>query len=126
MYENYLLNPSAIASVISFYDVGNPLTTVDSVNNWLNQQKWEEKYFFNRAIKEENKSDTEWLTKVHAAKILQDITSNLTDARVDYNGNKADFGKHLTERIIQNSPDELQEVVEIIKDVLARETEVKR
>lgn len=103
MYENYLLNPEAIAYVISqiegFRDA--PVTPEEV------QQKLQE----NRSASE-YKTEEEWLREVHGAKVLEAIFKELSENRVEYD--KVLYGVVLTEWIANNAPADLQEVADLI------------
>lgn len=116
MYENYLLNPLAIASVISSLPsfASNPITS-EQVSEWLAQHKWNTD-FFERAVPVEKQKDELWLEKVHGAKILERIFADLSEARYSYD--KVEHGELLTMWIIKNSPDDLQDIVNLLKQIL--------
>ena len=102
MFENYLLNTDAIASVLNEVDTGNGIEhTGDAVNVWLQKNMLLPKY-----IDEADRG--QWLQKVHAAKLLNDLFDELTGARVHYD--KIKHGMKLTNFIIEKSPEDLAEL----------------
>jgi hypothetical protein len=112
MYENYLLNPDAIASVISqiegFRD--SPVTPKE-VEHWLQCNRSDKKYYDSN-ICESERSGEEWMRDVHGAKILADIFMKLSELRIEYD--KVKYGVALTEWILENTPTDLTEVANII------------
>jgi predicted ATPase len=110
MYENYLLNPEAIATVLNEADSGRetPLTSQEVVA-WLEAHKLEKKYI---AASEHN----EWVKKVDAAKLLNDLFNGLTNARVCFE--KLKHGVKITDWIIEHSPKDFDELGEFLKVAL--------
>lgn len=102
MYENYLLNPQAIVSVMSqiegFRDT--PVTSEEV------QKKLQE------SIKSKYSTKEEWLREVHGAKVLEVLFKELSENRVEYD--KVLYGVMLTEWIVENAPADLQEVADLI------------
>lgn len=102
MYENYLLNPQAIAQVMSqiegFRD--SPITP-EEVQEKL-QHSLESKYSTKDA----------WLREVHGAKVLETLFKELSESRVEYD--KVQYGVALTEWIVTHAPTDLKEVADII------------
>jgi hypothetical protein len=74
MYENYLLNPCAIAAVASetegFSEGGD--VEPEEINQWLEQHRWDSRYFDAR-VEENSQTEESWLSDVHGAKVLDDI-----------------------------------------------------
>ena len=52
------------------------------------------------------------MQNVHGAKILADIFKDFSECRVEYD--KVKYGVALTEWIVENAPDDLAEVAEVI------------
>ncbi len=113
MYENYLLNPQAIAEIMTaipgFRDT--PVTE-DEINNWLGKHKWDTKYI--RVKAGQAQTNELWQKTVDSAKLLDDMFNELSEARVSYNNYKVAHGLALTKWILENAPHELQEVAELI------------
>ena len=110
MFENYLLNTDAIASVLNEADAENGIEHKgDAVNDWLQKNKLLPKYI--------GQADhSQWLQKVHAAKLLNDLFNDLTMARVRYD--KIKHGMKLTNFIIENIPDDLAELGQFLKKLI--------
>jgi len=115
MYENYLLNPDAIAAVLS-KELGDTKIVSDDVDKWLKEHKWDEKYVKLKHGSEE--SEVEWLRKVHGKKLLDGVFWELSVKRLRYEGNEVYFGHAITTTLIENAPSDLDEIVELIRTVL--------
>jgi predicted ATPase len=117
MYENYLLNPQAIAAVTSTIErFRETALAVDEVKEWLNNHCWDTKYF-ERSISEEARTDQVWLQKVHGAKVLADIFNTFSETRVTYD--KIIYGVALTEWLIANAPGDLREISDLLDSITA-------
>jgi len=119
MYENYLLNPCAIAAVaseIEGFSEGGDVERED-INRWLEQHRWDRKYF-DEKVEENSQTEETWLSDVHGAKVLDDIFQELSEARVLYD--KVVHGTELTRWLCDNAPDDLRELASLIEDRLER------
>jgi hypothetical protein len=114
MFENYLLNPEAIAGVANAIEGfrTSPLTAAEvgaalesKFNNTLN---------FCSTIKVGGQADCVRL--VNGARVLEEIFSELSETRVAYH--KIRHGISLTEWLIEKSPTDLSEVAEMLENVL--------
>ncbi len=118
MYENYLLNPHAIASVAS--SIGgfreSPIAVAE-IEEWFERHRWDRQYF-GREIGEADRTDELWSENVHGARILKSLFSHFSEGRVNYD--KVAHGVALTTWIIEHAPDDLKELAELIQRVLAR------
>lgn len=118
MYENYLLNPRAIAagtsSIEGFRD--SPVTA-EEVEEWLQRNRWDKKYF-ERTVKEQGRTADVWLNRVHGAKILSDIFKEFSEGRVTYD--KIEHGLALTAWLVENAPEDLKEIATLITQALAQ------
>jgi predicted ATPase len=118
MFENYLLHPKAISILINKIDTERPQpVTEEIVHEWLESKAKDDKYCAPR------RPGAEWRSYVHGAKVLHDLFSELTENRLDYDGNKVAYGIALTEWIIEHEPDHLHEIAEHIEEVLDRKKE---
>jgi predicted ATPase len=117
MYENYLLNPQAIAYVASHIEGFRDETiTSEEVEDWLERNRSDRKYYEQKTSEAERMGDT-WIQTVHGAKILADIFREFSDCRVGYD--KVLYGLALTEWIVENAPNDLDEVAEVIQSMLS-------
>ncbi len=113
MFENYLLNPAAIAEVLNRLDEGrNPQVSTEDVTKLIEEKRSRQDYFRPLQV-----SNTEtWTENIHAAKLLQDVFAELSVGRVIYR--KVEHGLALTEWLIEHSSHELQELSDILVGVL--------
>ncbi len=121
MYENYLLNPQAIAFVISNIEgfSEEPIES-DDVTKWIEdeERKWNKKYFGSLLPRnQENFTQQIWLEKVHGAKLLKEMFRHFSTG-VEYD--KKIHGLALTQWLIENSPEDLFEIAEMLTNVLGR------
>lgn len=113
MYENYLLHPAAIAHVTSELKDFRPESVAEADVTALIQQKQGDSKYFDPL---EVGNGEDWITRIHGALILDDIFKELSEQRYCYE--KTTHAVALTEWLIENSPEELDEVVKSIKKIL--------
>jgi len=111
MFENFLLNPAAITTVLSQCDSNQekPLVEKD-VSDWIDENVNDKRYL--------SPSSTNWRSEVDAAKLLADVFNQLTESRVAFD--KLKHGIALLKWIVQNSPGDLSELAQFIKEILQR------
>lgn len=115
MYENYLLNPAAIAAITSsIAGFRNPPVTEGEVREWLDRNRWNVRYF--ETSPTERTPDV-WVREVHGAKLLADLFSQLSDHRVTYD--KVQHGIALTDWILEQMPEDLREMGDLVERALA-------
>jgi hypothetical protein len=121
MYENYLLNPDALAAVTTELDgfSDSPLPS-SRFREWLEEHGWDADYF-EETIPEEKRTKEVWLAKVNGARLLKNMFNELSENRYPYF--KTECGVLLTEWLIRHSPDDLQEVKELLNRVLDAHSE---
>lgn len=114
MYENYLLNPNAIFALISELDNfrEQPITLQD-IQEWIENNRWNSKYY-----SLPNKTPESWLINVAAGKFLDALFNELSDKRYSYESNKAYYGVQLTSWLVENSPDDLNDIKDLLNTVL--------
>jgi len=112
MYENYLLNPKAIASVLTESDStrGRPIVEQE-ISEWLQKKGRSRAYL-------PAKQAGDWNVLVDAAKLLNDLFNEITETRVCYD--KIKHGLKLTDWLIQNSPGDLKELAEFLTGILSK------
>jgi hypothetical protein len=110
MYENFLVNPEAIASVLNEADTGKRVDiTRDVVAEWLGKNQFDGKY-----VSESDRG--QWLQKMHAAKLLNDLFVDLTETRVRYD--KIKHGLKLTNIVIERFPSDFAELGEFLTNLV--------
>lgn len=113
MYENYLINPEAIASVISkLENFSDKDINKEDIEKWLDKNQRDPKYVKDRFSQ---KTET-WLANVHGAKLLNDLFNALSENRYSYD--KVRHGIKLTSWIIDNKPEELKEISDLLSSIL--------
>jgi hypothetical protein len=110
MYENYLLNPEAIAAVVnSIPDFSSTPVTPEAIVAAVGAR------LANRAFHCAGvRSFT--VKTVDGARVLAEIFSEFSETRVSYQ--KVRHGITLTERLIEHRPEELAEVSALLEEVL--------
>jgi hypothetical protein len=117
MYENYLLNPDAIAHVVSdLVPSGSQPVSAQQIEDWLTAHKWDTEYF-GRRVEEDARTDQYWTQHVHGAKLLSDIFAAFADVGVEYD--KVKYGLALTQWLADNASDDLREVAGIIEPLIS-------
>jgi hypothetical protein len=110
MYENYLLDPEAIAAVAeSTEGFGN--VTPESVEEWLEHRRWDPVLFAPGGLPPD-RSEESWNENVSGANVLSRIFTELSETRVSYD--KAKHGQALTEWILEHNPALLQPLADFI------------
>lgn len=120
LYENYLLEPEALYYLISTLDgFSEAPISIQDIENWISRNKWKKKYF-GRAVSEKQQTADYWIAHVHGANLLDDLFKQLSDNRYTYYDYKIEYGRILTEWLIENKPEALQEIADLLKDILSR------
>ncbi len=117
MYENYLLNPRAIAAVASEIEGFREGCDMEpkEIEGWLEDHRWKDKYF-EKKVEEDSRTGRIWLSDVHGAKLLKDLFQDLSETRVSYD--KVVHGSALTRWLCDEAPEDLQELARLIKERL--------
>lgn len=114
-YENYLLHPDAIAAVMSrspaFAD--NPIE-VGRIQAWLDSHSRDDKYYVRSRARD-------FLLDVDAPKLLSDLFSELSEARLEYN--KVEHSVAITEWLLEHKPDVLLEIADLLRSKLSTRLE---
>jgi hypothetical protein len=118
MYENYLLNPEAISSILNALDNSqeNPPITISEVSLLLNQIK-NDKAYLPKEASDDNFVKPGWIdVHIDGAKALKDVFSKLSESRVEFS--KTRDSLKLTEWLIENQPESLEEISSLLEEVL--------
>lgn len=114
MYENYLLEPQAIAAVLKeMPSVNRRAVTAKSIKNWLEKEIKKSGYLCNLP-------DEPWLITVDGAKVLDRLFSHFSGQTITYK--KVEHGVKLTRWLLDNEAGDLQEVAVLIEGLLGRDT----
>jgi hypothetical protein len=107
-YENYLLSPPAIAAILSCEIEGE----IPDVESWMVNNAGR----FCSGTEFQSITNSNWLENVKAVKLLEALFQELTECRVTYD--KLKHSVSLTERILENSPEEMAELAEYVKKLV--------
>jgi AAA domain, putative AbiEii toxin, Type IV TA system len=112
-YENYLLDPAAIAvlanSIAGFRD---PPLSQDEVYSSLEQKRRDLNYF----CRGTSQVPSNWIALIDGAKVLSNIFSEMSENRVLYQ--KTTHSVALTDWLIHNNPEMLREVANMLGELL--------
>jgi predicted ATPase len=118
MYENYLLIPEAIAAVINNNDPLREAPLMDTeVREWIEQKRQAGEYL--KGIHKENLSETEWLEKVDASKLLKDLFAKLSEARVEFSKPKRPY--ELTAWLVEHKPEHFSDLANFLEAKLNKD-----
>ncbi|MBI5053564.1 MAG: AAA family ATPase [Chloroflexi bacterium] len=124
MYENYLLNPEAIVSVMSAISGFSEMTiNVDEIKKWLEKNQGNKEYF-KGVGGEKNPAYIFRHEDIHGAEVLKDMFNEFSGGRFPYD--KIEHGVALTIWLIEHSPNNLEELANFIKNVLPQGTDSKK
>ncbi len=108
MYENYLLNPCAIAHVASgidgFREDGD--VSAEEVKEWIEEHGCKPEYC-NATVEGPIGTDPLWLSEVDGAKVLKNLFAGLSETRVAYA--KVVHGVAITRWLCDNASEDLEE-----------------
>lgn len=115
LFENYLIDALAISNVIN---AGDPeaATTEETVSDWLKAHARKKK-FWKLTDPIAPYPSKEWTKCVHAAELLSDAFSSLTEARLTYD--KVKHGVKLTEILVARETDDMQELANFLAHILS-------
>ncbi len=112
MYENYLINPNAIAAVISqLKDFSDAALKSSDLSRWIQDNGWRVEYFEKDNVPPPNDIDN-WRKNVHGKRLLNDLFKDLSKNRYTYD--QVRYGADITAWLVQNAPEDLKEVAEIL------------
>jgi hypothetical protein len=115
LYENYLLNPDAIAAVANTIEgFSQSPVTKKQVTEWLDKHKREAKYY--KPLKFSNEAD--WMINVDGANLLADLFSDLSETRVEFD--KSQHSLALTEWLLENAIEDLSEISNLLTAILGK------
>jgi hypothetical protein len=116
MFENYLLNVRAIVRVINETQGFRPnAVTEEEIQGWIDAHRGTPKYFCTPLPPP---TADDWLIRIDGASFLEDLFKQLSESRVEYR--KVDHGLALTVHIARDSPNDLVEIVNLLKPLLTK------
>jgi hypothetical protein len=112
MYENYLLEPKAIAAVLKdLPEVDKRAITTTKIKRWMEKEVKRPNYLC-KVINEP------WINIIDGAKILENLFSHFSDQAFIYK--KVEHGVKLTKWLLDNDMGDLREVAVLIEGLLDR------
>lgn len=116
MYENYLLAPEALTTVLlTLSSFQGGALTVDRVREWLEANGGKRPYL-DKPIERIDVTNQSWLEDVNGAKLLNDLFASLSENREEYR--KTVHSVQLTEWLIENKPAALNEIKHLLASIL--------
>jgi hypothetical protein len=130
MYENYLLHAAAITGVLNdtfnkYEALQDKTITVTEVQEWLDKKK-EEGYLDKGKVRKEISED-KWLGEVDGYNLLKELFEEFSaneDGVTLVPFRKTKHSVEITKWLVENEPNHLAEVTQLLKDVLEKEEEV--
>jgi len=123
MFENYLLNPEAIAILMSqIKNFSDSLVTEEMVSTWIDQHNWDREFLKKPFPTEEQKAEPNfWIKHIRGDKLLKQMFSEFSETRVEYDKVKGAIA--LTTWLIENKPTDegLNELKTLLLNVLKTE-----
>ena len=122
LYENYLLNPNALAAVVNatdrFRDTPVTVTEIEEfiateVHQWRIEKSRE--HIRRRGQPPADPADP-FIDSIHGARLLEHFFTTLSETRVAYQ--KTTHSVELTTWLAENAPEDLAEIADLITDVL--------
>jgi hypothetical protein len=116
MYENYLIEPSALSSVVS--ECSGETVSAETVRDWIILNGGDARY---EASKEwtSHLEDEDWLRMVHGGKLLKNLFEEVTSTRLFYD--KVVHSVRLTEWLLRADNNGLNELVEYVSEVFSKQ-----
>jgi predicted ATPase len=116
MYENYLLNSSAIHAIISSLE-GFSDDEIDGevVSKWIDSHRLDAEFWDDEPPASDAHQD-DWLIGVHGARLLSRLFKELSNNRYEYE--KVEYGLELTRWKIRNEPSDLEQLARFLSRIL--------
>jgi predicted ATPase len=114
MFENYLLNSGAVAKVANSIENFRPAPVSPEEVDGIIQEKRTDRRFY--CSDRPNVADDRWVYEIDGAKLLKQVFSDLSESRVAFD--KIRHSVALAEWLIDNAPDDLAEVKELLLTIL--------
>ena len=117
-FENYILDPKAIAEILSG-TTGKSISESD-IEEWIRSNGMKPEYFASKFVLEDGGDvirSNAWLSCVHGAKLLKDLFRDLPESPEEYR--KTSHSVAITEWLIQNDPTFLAPLAELIEKTLS-------
>lgn len=119
-YENYLLDPDAIAAVLTSENVGRPVVA-QKISEWLSIHRLEGSYY--RGMPRVVNGSEDWIVRIDAVRLLSDMIGDLTNHTQDYLGRKVYFAKALTSWLVSNKPESIGELSDYVRSLISEDAD---
>jgi len=114
MFENYLLNANAIAATVnSIENFRSPAVSAEEIDNLIRDKRANPQYY---CPANTNPNADRWMYGINGVKVLREIFSELSETRVAFD--KLKHSVALAEWLIDNAPNDLAEIKELLLDIL--------
>ncbi len=121
MLENYFVHPAAITALLNrFPSFRERPTTEEVVEQWIIRNGGIPKYFKGTQILAVD--DDDWMKEVHAANLISDLFSDLSEAKETYH--KIAHGKELTRWIIDHDNSHFCELYKYVLTLVPKEIQL--
>jgi hypothetical protein len=115
-FENYLINPPAIAATLNTLPTFSEQSTDEvTVQRWLREHGRDAKYYLGQAWNGDL-YDEQWLSAVKGAALLSDLFQDLSDQKEEYR--KVKHGAEITEWICEHEPRHFDELASYLARIL--------
>lgn len=120
MFENYLLDDKAIASII--VELDSKLSedeALEVVVDWMEKNKLDGRKSFWSNSKKGNRREDVWMEHVDGGRLLSELFKDITSNRVSYD--KVKHGLMLSKKLIEDDPDRFIEIADQLVELLQSE-----
>jgi hypothetical protein len=93
--------------------LGEVATSESSVSGWLQANGGNTTYY--KGSWDGNVNDKKWVSEVNAAKLLNDLFSDMTTSKLEYR--KTTHSVAITQHLLENSPLHLQELISFLENI---------
>ena len=116
MYENYLINPTALAAVMAALPgLPDSPVTEDAILEWMRVNGADSQYL-PKSVKAPEVFSDDWLRVVDGARLLHAIFLELSAGTFGYD--KVEYGIALTTFLCEHEPQALSEIAQLIESIL--------
>lgn len=120
MFENYLLKPEAIESVlVDVAGLSKKQVSALKIEKWLDREIKKPKYYCGKLIEKEP-----WVKFVDGATLLDNLFTHFSDTKLSYENKKIEYGVKLTKWLLDNDPADLEEIAKLVQALLPKESKV--
>lgn len=117
MYENYLLDAEAITSILNDEIIeGENKVSAEQVEQLLTEKR-EARFLAKNQVSEKVLKINDWLEKVHAANLIEEMFSELSGKTVEYR--KTTHSVKLTKWLLENKTEQLSELKDFLLKILS-------